>query len=162
MPCPTGIGACNHILAFAEEGLTQMIIAQWVGITRLTGNQILKRHQDTGSFDPGRSSGRPHISTAWQDHVLGRLAYQDRFKSCNVLFSRLSGVRTLMSMRVDNLSIVDWSRWDAGLIAVLLSQNWLQDTNMIDWLELGNTETWLCNTDSTWYLVMSTGLYSIQ
>ena len=66
MPRPTciGIGRCSHILAFAEEGLTQKIIAERVRITRATVNRILKRHQDTGSLVPGRSSGHPRMSTA--------------------------------------------------------------------------------------------------
>ena len=64
MPRPTGIGMHHRILAFAEEGLTQRVIAQRVGITRATVNRILKRHQDTGSVDSGKSTGRPRISTA--------------------------------------------------------------------------------------------------
>ena len=74
MPRPNGTGTHNRILAFAEEGLTQKNMAQQVGITRATDNRILKRHQETGSLDPGWSSGRPRMSTARQDHVLVRLA----------------------------------------------------------------------------------------
>ena len=63
MPHPTSIGTHDRILAFAEEGSTQKIIAQRAGITRATVNRILKRHEDTASLDLGSSSGRPRIST---------------------------------------------------------------------------------------------------
>ena len=85
-----------------------------------------------------------------------------RIDSNRAAFPMLSGIRTLISKCVDGLSIVDWSRWDAGLVGLLLSQNWLQDTNVIDWLGLVSNETWLCNTGTTWHLVTSPGLYSIQ
>lgn len=85
MPRPTGIGVRNRILAFADTGMTQTDIAERVGVTRETVSRILKRNRETGSLDPGKSTGRPRVSTQRDDRVLGRLARQDRFKSCDRL-----------------------------------------------------------------------------
>lgn len=85
MPRPTGIGVRHRILAYADTGLSQTAIAARIGVRRETVNRILKRNQQTGSVDPGKSTGRPRVSTVRDDRVLVRLARQDRFKSCNVL-----------------------------------------------------------------------------
>ena len=85
MARPTGIGIRNRILAFSQAGLSQNAIAGRLGITRETVNRILKRNRETRRLDPGKSTGRPRISTARVDRVLARLARQDRFKSCSVL-----------------------------------------------------------------------------
>ena len=85
MPRPTGIGVCHRILAYADTGMTQADIAECVGITRETVNRILMRNRETGSLVPGKSTGRPRVSSQRDDRVLGRIARQDRSKSCESL-----------------------------------------------------------------------------
>lgn len=85
MPGPIGIGRRHRIIALAETGRSQQAIAENVGVTRETVNRILKRNRETGSVDPGRSTGRPRASTERQDRVLRRIAVLDRSQSCNTL-----------------------------------------------------------------------------
>lgn len=85
MPRPTGIGTRNRIQAFADTGMSQADIAERVGVSRETVNRILKRNRETGSLVPGKSTGRPRVTTQRDDRVLGRLARQDRSKSCDSL-----------------------------------------------------------------------------
>ena len=83
MPRPTGTGPRNRIQAFADTGMSQADIAERVGVSRETVNRILKRNRETGSLVPGKSTGRPRVTTQRDDRVLGRLARQDRSKSCD-------------------------------------------------------------------------------
>lgn len=85
MPRPTGIGLRHQILAFSQAGLSQLDIAERVGVRRETVSRILVRRRETGSLDPGRSTGRPRISTERDDRQLQRWARRDRFESCSAL-----------------------------------------------------------------------------
>lgn len=85
MPRPTGIGVRHQILALSQAGLSQLDFAERVGVRRETVCRILVRRRETGRLDPGRSTGRPRISTERDDHQLQRWARQDRFKSCSAL-----------------------------------------------------------------------------
>lgn len=88
MPRPTGIGIRHQILAYADTGMSQSAIAERVGVRRETVNRILKHNRDTGDLRPGKSTGRPRISTERDDRVLGRLTRQDRLAPCTTLRTR--------------------------------------------------------------------------
>ena len=53
----------NRILAFADTGMTQTDIAECVRVTHESVSRILKRNWETGSMDPGKSTGCPRVST---------------------------------------------------------------------------------------------------
>ena len=107
MPRPTGIAQRNRIFAYAETGMTQADIAERVGVTRETVSRILKRNRETGSLDPGKSTGRPRVSTQRDDRVLGRLSLQDRYKSCDRLRAEWTqGTNIQASTRTVNRRLV--------------------------------------------------------
>ena len=62
------------MLALANEGMGQSVIAGHVGLTRATVNHILLRHTATGTLVSGNSMGAHRKTTPRQDHALLRMA----------------------------------------------------------------------------------------
>ena len=67
MPGPTDIGLRNQMIAYSNTGMKQRDIAQHLGVSRETVIRVLRRRVETGSLAPGKSTGRPHITTAQDD-----------------------------------------------------------------------------------------------
>ena len=102
MPRPTPMGIRHEVFALAREGIKQGAIAARVGLTHATVNRILKRHADTGSLVPGKSSGAPRKTTPRQDRALLRMVRQDRFLSARALMARM---RNLYGMRAGRTTV---------------------------------------------------------
>ena len=108
MPRLTGIGVRHRLLAYADTGVTQADIAERVGITHETVIRILMRNWETGSLVPGKSTGSPRVSSQRDDRVLGRIARQDRSKSCESLRAEwIQGTNIQASTRTVNRRLED-------------------------------------------------------
>ena len=67
MPGPADIGLRNQVIAYSNTGMKERHIAQHLGVSRETVNRVLRRRVETGSLDPGKSTGHPRITTAQDD-----------------------------------------------------------------------------------------------
>lgn len=64
-----------------QAGQSITAVARAVGISRNTVRSILAIHQRTGRVDPGKSTGRPRISTDRQDRLLFNMCRRGRFRT---------------------------------------------------------------------------------
>lgn len=89
MPGPINIGLRNQVVAYSNTGMKQGEIAQIIGVSRATVNRVLRRRVETGSVDPGKSTGRPRITTAREDRRLFNIARRNRTKSSTSISAEL-------------------------------------------------------------------------
>lgn len=73
------------MFALYNNGITQKAIARQLRVRRETVSRILTRYRTTGNLSPGKSTGRPRISSVRQDRVLYNLSRRNRFKSASTL-----------------------------------------------------------------------------
>ena len=88
MPKATDLGIRNAMVVLARRGMSQGDIARELQVARCTVNRILGLHQRTQSVTPGKSTGRPRITTARQDRYLIRQVRQNRTLSARMLQGR--------------------------------------------------------------------------
>lgn len=89
MPKPTDIGLRNAMVVLERAGMTQGAIARELRVARCTVNRVLARYRRTRDVVPGKSTGRPRITTARQDRFLLRQVRQKRTLSARLLQGRL-------------------------------------------------------------------------
>ena len=70
MPGPTDMGKRQAILVLDRAGMRQGAIVDSVGVSRWTVSRILRIHQRTGNVAPGKTSGRPRVTTRRTDRFL--------------------------------------------------------------------------------------------
>ena len=102
IPRPSPIGIRHNVLAFAREDMRQSAIADHVGLTRATVNQILQGNAATGVLEPGKSTGVSWRTTPRQNSALLKMIRQDRFISApaltacmRYLFGMMAGHKTI-------------------------------------------------------------------
>ena len=76
------------VIRMHQQGRNQQDIADTVGILQCTVSRIIRRHQETGSVSPGRSSGRTRITDHRDDRILLRMVRQNRRESARSLSMR--------------------------------------------------------------------------
>ena len=76
------------VIRMHQQGRNQQDIANTVGILQCTVPRIIRRHQETGSVSPGRSSGRTRITDHRDDRILLRMVRQNRRESARSLSMR--------------------------------------------------------------------------
>ncbi|XP_023231983.1 uncharacterized protein LOC111631879 [Centruroides sculpturatus] len=70
IPKPLGKEIRERVIANRAEGKSIKDIAECLRISTRSVPRIIKRHQETDSVSPGRSSGRPRITTSSQNEQL--------------------------------------------------------------------------------------------
>ena len=89
MPHPTNIGLRNQMLAYRNVGMKQGEIARRLHVSRQTVNRVLRKSVLTGSLSPGKSTGRPRVTTARGDRALLNIALWQCTKSASAIVTEL-------------------------------------------------------------------------
>lgn len=85
MPAPLSMRLRWQIVGMARSGTPMRTIAERLRTTRKTVSSILRRFRNTNDVAPGKSTGRPRISTVREDRRLYTMARRDRRASASTL-----------------------------------------------------------------------------
>jgi len=89
MPGPLDIGLRNQIVAYNDAGLSNRQIAARVHVSRRTVIRILQRQAANGTLRPGRSTGRPRITTPRNDRRMMAIVRQNRQMSSSAIAAQM-------------------------------------------------------------------------
>lgn len=103
MPGPCSAKKRWKIVNLAQEGYGPRVIARRVGVGRNTVGRILNLHRRTGEVIPGKSTGRPRMTTERDDRELFALVRRGRQKSATRLRDEWVGALDVpVSVRTTN------------------------------------------------------------
>jgi len=99
MPGPLDIGLRNQIVAYNDAGLSNRQIAARVHVSRRTVIRILQRQAANGTLRPGRSTGRPRITTPRNDRRMMAIVRQNRQMSSSAIAAQMRVQHTIQISR---------------------------------------------------------------
>ena len=79
----------GKIIALAEEGYSQRVIADRVCCSQKSVSLILKKKKECGSVDDRKITGRPRATTRRQDRTIVRKSKSNRFKTAPQIRSEM-------------------------------------------------------------------------
>ena len=78
MPAPTPMNIRRRVVALREEGYKQADVAGFMGISQSAVSKILRHVRETQQLGPGKSPGRPRLTTRRDDRRLINLCRRNR------------------------------------------------------------------------------------
>eukprot|EP00795_Rhopilema_esculentum_P006592 gene6592-12133_t len=91
-----------------EEGYSCNKIALKLKVARITVQQIIKKHKETGSVEDRKGRGRKRITTSREDRLIVKQSLKDRRKTSRILANELKDAHDIkVSSRTVRRRLVD-------------------------------------------------------
>jgi transposase-like protein len=97
------------IIALWQEGLSQQVIGDKLGVSRWTVKRWIQRYEETGGVERQKGSGSKRKTTPEEDHRLTRVARENRFEPALKLAGKL--ICLLLCDKVLIVTVKNWRSW---------------------------------------------------